>query len=58
MDRRQVRPINQIADIPGGQAGTLKKAFVGQRNLNPLMPNYFYPGGTENVNTLNDPYGE
>ena len=58
MDRRQVRPINELADIAGCQAGTLKKAFVGKRNINPLEPNYFYPGGSENVNHLNDPYGE
>lgn len=57
MQRRQVRPINKNEDIIGSQADTLKKAFVGKRCLNPLEPIYFYPGGTENVNTLNDPYG-
>ena len=25
---------------------------------NPLSPSYFYPGGAENVNAMNDPYGE
>jgi len=58
MDRRQVRPVNEIGDIPGGQAGTLKKAFKGNRSVNPLTPNYLYPGGTENVDAMNDPYGE
>ena len=58
MDRRQVRPINETGDIPGGQADTLKKAPVGSKPRNPLNPSYFYPGGAENMNTLNDPYGE
>ena len=53
-----------IEDIKGCQASTLKKAFVGggsgttgQRNCNPLEPNYFYPGGAENIDHLNDAYG-
>lgn len=58
MDRRQTRPINETKDIPGGQADTLKHAFVGNRHVNPLEPNYFYPGGAENINSANDPYGE
>lgn len=57
MERRQVRPHNKNDDIQGSQPDTLKKAFVGKRNLNPLEPVYFYPGGTENLNTMNDPYG-
>ena len=58
MKRRQVRPANQTSDLPGGQADTLRKAPTGNRHLNPLEPNYFYPGGAENINTLNDMYGE
>ena len=27
------------------------------RKLNPLQPEYRYPGGQENINYLNDPYG-
>ena len=57
VERRQVRPLNKNDDIEGSQPDTLKKAFVGKRNLNPLEPNYFYPGGAENINTMNDPYG-
>ena len=53
-----MRAINDTSDIPGGQAGTLKKAPEGTRHLNPLTPNYAYLGGNENMNTLNDPYGE
>lgn len=58
MDRRQTRATNETKDILGGQADTLKRAPVGKRNVNPLEPNYFYPGATENINTVNDPYGE
>ena len=36
----------------------MKRAFVGNRSVNPLSPSYFYPGGTENINIANDPYGE
>ena len=63
MDRRQVRPCNVIEDIAGCQAGTLKRAFVGSRggtgarNCNPLEPSYFYPGGAENIDHLNDAFG-
>lgn len=58
MDRRQTRSINVTSDIAGCQADTLKRAFVGKRNLNPLEPNYFYPGDAENANNVNDPFGE
>ena len=52
-----------IEDIAGCQASTLKRAFVGgsggagNRNINPLEPNYFYPGGAENIDHLNDAFG-
>ena len=36
----------------------MQRGFNGKRSCNPLTPEYFYPGGTENVNTMNDPYGE
>lgn len=57
MDRRQVRPLNKNDDIAGSGPDTLKRGLVGKRVINPLEPNYFYPGGTENINTVNDPYG-
>ena len=52
-----------IEDIKGCQASTLKRAFVGGsgnagiRNINPLDPSYFYPGGAENIDHLNDAFG-
>lgn len=58
MERRHVREINKTDDILGGQADTLKKAPAGNRHLNPLDPEYVYPGGTENINSLNDPFGQ
>ena len=58
IERRQVRPCNKIEDIPGSQADTYKRGFQGQRHCNPLSPQYFYPGETENHNSQNDPYGE
>ena len=57
MERRQVRPLNKNDDIDGSKPDTLKRGLSGKRVINPLEPSYFYPGGTENVNTLNDPYG-
>ena len=57
MERRQVRENNKTDDIVGGQASTLKRAPQGTRNINPLDPEYQYLGGTENINTNNDPYG-
>ena len=44
-------------DIPGSQADTLKRAPKGDRSINPLEPQYQYPGNRENINTANDPYG-
>ena len=57
MDRRQVRPHNKNDDIEGSQPDTLKRGLTGNRIIDPLDPSYFYPGGTENINTANDPYG-
>lgn len=57
MDRRQVRPHNKNDDIEGSQPDTLKRGLNGKRVIDPLDPSYFYPGGTENINTANDPYG-
>ena len=57
MDRRQVRPHNRNDDIEGSQPDTLKRGLNGKRVIDPLDPNYFYPGGAENINTANDPYG-
>lgn len=36
----------------------MKRSFAGNRCLDPLNPQYFYPGGAENINVINDPYGE
>ena len=58
MERRQVRPINETKDILGGQADTLKRGTGSNRQSNPLNPFYEYPGGTENINLQNDPFGE
>ena len=49
--------MNKTDDIEGGQADTLKRCPKGNRHINPLEPNYFYPGEAENVNNQNDPYG-
>ena len=59
VDRKDVREINQTKDIQGCQADTLKRGFIGeQRNVNnPLTPSYFYPGGAENIDLQNDPFG-
>lgn len=52
-----MRPHNKNDDIEGSQPDTLKRGLPGNRIIDPLEPNYFYPGGTENINTANDPYG-
>ena len=57
IERRQVRPVNDTKDIAGGQADTLKRGAGSDRHINPLNPFYQYPGGTENINLQNDPFG-
>ncbi|CAD8168322.1 unnamed protein product [Paramecium octaurelia] len=46
-DRKDYRQINNIQDIEGVQAGSLKKGIVSKRYTNPLMPAYQMPGNVE-----------
>jgi hypothetical protein len=46
-DRKEFRAPNQIADIEGAQAGTLKKGVNSVRTTNPLDPSYSLPGNSE-----------
>ena len=52
-DRQHFRDTNNIAEVSGAQAGTLKKGVQSTRVTDPLNPNYQLPGATE----TNNPYG-
>jgi len=43
-ERKEFRDINQTADIQGAQRSTLLKGISTLRQLNPLTPDYKYPG--------------
>lgn len=46
-DRREFRTPNQVADIEGAQAGTLRKGVNSIRTTNPLDPSYSLPGNSD-----------
>jgi hypothetical protein len=48
---------NDIKDIEGTKAGTLKKGVQTIRVIDPLNPNYKLPGATEIENPDHNPYG-
>ncbi|CAD8177716.1 unnamed protein product [Paramecium pentaurelia] len=50
-DRKDYRQINNVQDIEGVQAGSLKKGIVSKRYTNPLMPAYQMPGNAEIYST-------
>jgi len=54
-ERRQIREITNNNDIYGSNAGSLRRGPNTIRSINPLMPNYQFPGRTED---LNDAYGK
>ena len=54
-DRKQYRNINQVDDIDGAHAGSLKKSPNTKRSVNPLNPTYQYIGDSELTNKIN-PY--
>lgn len=57
-NRRDFRELNVTQDIPGAQRSTLKKGMKTKRCLNPLVPDYKYPGhlqDQEYVRSLYDP---
>jgi hypothetical protein len=56
-ERRQIRDITNNTDIYGSNAGSLRKGPNTIRSINPLMPNYQFPGRNELVN-VNDAYGK
>jgi hypothetical protein len=56
-ERRQIREIANNTDIYGSNAGSLRKGPNTIRSINPLMPNYQFPGRTELIN-VNDAYGK
>jgi len=54
-ERRQIREIANNTDIYGSNAGSLRKGPNTIRSINPLMPNYQFPGRNELIN-VNDAY--
>lgn len=46
-DRKDFRSTNNVSDIEGVSAGSLKKGIVSKRYINPLMPAYQMPGNSE-----------
>lgn len=52
-ERKQFREINKTDDIEGANSGSLKKAPTTKRQLNPLSPEYKFPGHTDLVDKLN-----
>ena len=46
-DRQHFRDTNNIGDVPGAKASTLKKGIQTKRFDNPLNPNYIVPGHSE-----------
>lgn len=54
--RSSVRNPNDISDMAGCQAGTLKRHIQTKRCGNPMFPTYQYPGATEVGD--NDPFGK
>lgn len=58
-NRRNFTAINKTDDIPGAQRSTLKKGMKTKRCLNPLTPDYSYPGhiqDQEYIKSLYDPH--
>ena len=46
-----------LDDIKGAQSGSLKKGITTMRKINPLMPDYMFPGQKE-LGKNNNPYGD
>lgn len=55
--RKEFRQTNRNDDIPGAQAGSLKKSPQTKRNTNPLNPSYEDPGHKDLGSTQNDMFG-
>lgn len=54
-DRQHFRDTNNIGDVAGAQASTLKKGISTKRTNDPLNPNYKVPGHSEMA--VQNPYG-